>query len=128
MIRHRHPRLQSLPGIALMLLLAVCMVVLPALSVAGQVHDAFEHAGMPTQHHEAPEAHADDTAEPDGAGVPAIHFLMHYAHCCVSLTALPVVVPAVAPPRCISGPAMPQPGLEYAQTRPDYPFRPPITA
>lgn len=125
-LRHRlHRRLR----IALVLMFALGMVMQTALSAAGQVHDAFahaDHASMP--HHESPDAHADDAEGQAGDTTAAIHFLMHYAHCCGSTTAMLSVAPLLLPTDAASTALVVRSDSGRAQERPDHPFRPPIAA
>ena len=120
-------RLRRFPRIALVLALMAWLVALPAFSAAGQVHDAFGHAGESLSHHESPSVHADEPAAGDTPSA-ALHFLLHYAHCCASFTALPPAAPALAVlPIDRSMPRFP-PGTESVQARIQHPFRPPIRA
>lgn len=106
----------------------MCLIAQPAFSMAGEVHDAFEHAGTTSQHHETAEAHADDASGHADDDMSALRFLMHYAHCCASTNAVLAVSPTLPPAVASPATTLSQSGRGCPQTRPGHPFRPPIDA
>ena len=116
--------------------LRACLLVVFALGLfwqsllgpLGDLHEMMEHAGIETAH----PAGLDMQAEPahdDATGADGIpHVLLHYAHCCGHVLALPSIVPGYS----LSAPATSQLMLSITARIPaahlSGPFRPPIQA
>jgi hypothetical protein len=116
-------RVLRLPALALLLLAVLSN---PVLAAVGDLHEA---ATASADHLHAVQDHADmttDAADPDEAG-DLLHALMHAAHCCGHLVAIPssFALPAAAPmPH-----APPASGVFALHSRtPEMALRPPITA
>ncbi|MEQ4576488.1 MAG: hypothetical protein ABN502_16365 [Gammaproteobacteria bacterium] len=116
-------RLLRLPALALLVL---AVLANPVLAAIGDLHEASR--GSSAHLHDAgAHALAGDPASGDDRAGDLLHALMHGAHCCGHLTALPssFMLPAALSPRAVpprtSHP--PHPSARIAST-----FRPPIAA
>lgn len=82
-------------------ILLLALVVQPALAAMGEIHelshvgDTASHAAFDTAHAPAPAPAPEDSAE----GGDALHFLVHFSHCCSPVSAMvpftPVPLPAI---------------------------------
>lgn len=80
------------------LLLALSFVAKPVLSLAGELHESGHHADAVAQHagHGHADHHAPDAGAADEEPAGLWHGLMHVAHCCGPLSALPTGVVAAS--------------------------------
>lgn len=117
-------RSMRLPALALLLL---AVLANPVLAAIGDMHEASRGSGA---HLHGAEAHAsvDDPApgEDDTAG-DLLHALMHGAHCCGHLTALPSAFALAAATRLRPEPPRTA-HLQHPSARVSTTIRPPIAA
>ncbi|UWX04559.1 hypothetical protein H1235_07205 [Pseudoxanthomonas sp. NC8] len=98
------------------------------LGPLGDLHEMMEHGGMEMAHPAGLDIH-DEPVHGDATGDDGIpHALLHYAHCCGHVMALPSVAIGCTLP----APAASQPMLHASARSPaahlSGPFRPPIQA
>lgn len=99
-VLHRlRQRCLARPGLWV-LLLALSFIAKPVLSLAGELHEFGHHADAVAQHtgHGHADHHAPGAGEAHEEGAGIWHGLMHVAHCCGPLSALPTGVLAASQP------------------------------
>ncbi|MBO9717886.1 MAG: hypothetical protein J7507_14035 [Pseudoxanthomonas sp.] len=122
-----HRRLSRLRACVLLVFaLGLCWQSL--LGPLGDLHEMIEHGIIDTAHAAAPDTHADhprgDAAGDDG--LP--HVLLHYAHCCGHVLALPPIAVGCSLPAAAASQPMPYASVRVPATHLSGPFRPPIQA
>jgi hypothetical protein len=98
------------------------------LGPLGDLHEMIEHGVIETAHPAGMDVHSGsvrgDVA--DGDGLP--HVLLHYAHCCGHVLALPSSAVGCSLPAAAASQPMPYASVRIPATHLSGPFRPPIQA
>lgn len=121
-------RRRTTPRGAIVAALVACLLLLPALRTAGELHHAVAHEALPESLVHAAPGHHDHLAKAPSDAASVLHALMHLPAASAETVAL---VHALLAPMPASRPALPR--MTHVPPRvatpaPGLPFRPPIVA
>jgi len=113
---------------SLLLVFALGLFWQSLLGPLGDLHEMMEHAGIEAPHPAGLDIHAEP-AHDDATGADGIpHVLLHYAHCCGHVLALPSAVPGYSLPMPAASKLMLPTTARVPAAHLSGPFRPPIQA